>query len=279
MIDMIKRCFLNITPGTAAVVTAIFVMGTIFSFCTVSQSLGDDITFLENSSSQKGQVLEEDNQSIVVRFPKSAIKAIKKDPKKTATNNTGKIIWEKTNDSLILKIPRQFFGTSTTDTGIIKGESIEATGVPEAHSYGKIEHLNHLEEKDVSMHSVVQQNKNLRGALLKEEMGRVEGVIRWKGRPLKNGKVNISLVRYTGFSFGSLKKEFSKENKGGKEISLITKTDTLGRYAFDKAPPGFYRIYWMPEGETGWIHRLRDKPDFEVFPGKLTVQNIPDKKK
>ena len=278
MIDMIKRCFLNITPGTVAVTAAIFAMGIIFSFSPVSRCLGDEISFRDNSGLQKGQILEEDNQSIVVRFPKSAIKAIKKDPEKPATNNTGKIIWKKTVDSLILKIPRQFFRTSTTDTGIIKGESIEATGVPEAHSYGKIEHLNRLEEKDVSGHSVTQQNKNLRGALLKEEMGRVEGVIKWKGRPLKNGTVNISLVRYTGFSFGSLKKEFSNDNKGEKEISLITKTDALGRYAFDKAPPGSYRIYWMPEGESGWIHRLRDKPDFEVLPGKVTVQNIPGKK-
>ena len=59
-------------------------------------------------------------------------------------------------------------------------------------------------------------------------------------------------------------------------ISLNTQTDDKGRYAFEKVPPGTYRLYWWPDFKTGWVHRLREKPDFEVLSGKLTILNIPE---
>jgi protocatechuate 3,4-dioxygenase beta subunit len=73
----------------------------------------------------------------------------------------------------------------------------------------------------------------------------------------------------------------SGNEKGSSEsdqgISLSTQTDSQGRYNFDKVPPGSYRLYWWPDFKTGWIHRLREKPDFEVLSGKLTIQDIPEK--
>jgi hypothetical protein len=41
-------------------------------------------------------------------------------------------------------------------------------------------------------------------------MGRVEGVIAWQGKPLKNAKVKIVLESYTGFSIAALKKMLLK---------------------------------------------------------------------
>lgn len=35
----------------------------------------------------------------------------------------------------------------------------------------------------------------------------------------------------------------------------------------------------MTDAKTGWVHRMREKPDFEVIAGKLTIINIPEKKK
>jgi hypothetical protein len=56
-------------------------------------------------------------------------------------------------------------------------------------------------------------------------------------------------------------------------------TDSEGRYAFHKAPPGDYRLYRLPDMNTGWVRRLRDKPDFEVTSGNLTIAKVLEKKK
>jgi len=117
--------------------------------------------------------------------------------------------------------------------------------------------------------------------LLREETGSVEGVILWQGEPLRNREVKIVLERYIGFSLAALKEWFSAnkwESPQG-EMALETRTDSHGRYVFHETPPGYYRLYWMPDKNTGWIHRLREKPDIEVTTGNLTVENVPEKKK
>jgi hypothetical protein len=58
-----------------------------------------------------------------------------------------------------------------------------------------------------------------------------------------------------------------------------TATDAAGKYRFERVPPGEYLFYWMPDPESGWIRRLRDKPDFEVVAGGVAVLNIPAEKK
>jgi hypothetical protein len=117
--------------------------------------------------------------------------------------------------------------------------------------------------------------------LLQEELGSVQGVILWQGKPLVKGMVRIELEKYTGVSLASVKKMLSSDEKESYEtdqgISLNTQTDDKGRYAFEKVPPGTYRLYWRPDFKTGWVHRLREKPDFEVKTGRSTVQNIPEK--
>ncbi len=115
---------------------------------------------------------------------------------------------------------------------------------------------------------------DLHEQLLQEELGSVQGVILWQGKPLVNGKVKIELENYTGVSLASVKKMLSRDDKESYEtdqgISLNTQTDAKGRYVFEKVPPGTYRLYWWPDFKTGWVHRLREKPDFEVITGKLT---------
>ncbi len=98
---------------------------------------------------------------------------------------------------------------------------------------------------------------------------------------MANGKVRIELENYTGVSLASVKKMLSEEVKestvSDQGIFLATQTDSKGRYTFEKVPPGSYRFYWWPDFKTGWVHRLREKPDFEVLSGKLTIQDIPEK--
>lgn len=116
----------------------------------------------------------------------------------------------------------------------------------------------------------------------REAAGGVEGVIRWKDRPLSRGRVRIVPAKVVG----ALPHSRSKAKAGvtgapgeGKDDTLETVTDPEGRYRLERVPPGEYLFYWMPNPETGWIRRLRDKPDLEVVAGGVAVLNIPADKK
>jgi hypothetical protein len=124
-------------------------------------------------------------------------------------------------------------------------------------------------------------NMDVHHELMQEEMGRVQGVILWDDKPLKNAEVKIVLESYTGFSFAAVKKLFAADQKKSSQDGIIleTQTDSQGSYVFHKAPPGFYRLYWLPDTTTGWVRRLREKPDFEVISGKLTIADVPEKMK
>jgi hypothetical protein len=112
----------------------------------------------------------------------------------------------------------------------------------------------------------------------REEAGGVEGVIRWKERPLSRGRVMIVPAKTAGLPPES--RENARAGIAGapvkaKDDRFETETDDAGRYRFERVPPGDYLFYWMPGGETGWVRRLREKPDLEVVPGRVTVLNIP----
>jgi hypothetical protein len=259
----------------------------IISFCLFAlPCLADEIQFQNQKGSQTGIVVGEDNQSITIRFPKSAIKSVKKTVDESSATRSDQVVWEEGKDYLILKIPRQSIRIVPQKAQALapsmkqksasidlsqKGEKATLSeGPPEGIGKTGTEHFSGFPAK-----------MNAHQELLKEEMGSVEGVILWQNKPLKNRKVKIVLERYTGFSQAALKKWFSadKEKSLKNGIVLETQTDSNGRYIFHEAPPGYYRLYWMPDAKTGWIRRLREKPDIEVTSGNLTVENVPEKKK
>jgi len=115
----------------------------------------------------------------------------------------------------------------------------------------------------------------------REEAGGAEGVIRWKERPLSRGRVMIVLAKSAGLPPEA--REKARAGIAGAPVKAIndrfeTETDDAGHYRFERVPPGDYLIYWMPNPETGWIRRLRDKPDLEVVAGGVAVLNIPAEK-
>jgi hypothetical protein len=248
----------------------------IFLLCLISfPCSADEILFQNQKGPQAGIVVEEDNQSVTIRFPKTAIKSITRSGDESAPGLSNRVIWEEGRDYLILKIPRR-------SIQVLPAETLTE---PQPASSGLSQNQAAPPEKaGVSRTAKVTgspTNMNAQHELLKEEMGSVEGVIMWRGKPLQDRKVKIVLERYTGFSIAALKKWFSgdKEEASENGIVLATRTDSEGRYVFRQVPPGFYRLYWMPDANTGWIRRLREKPDIEVVSGNLTVENVPEKTK
>lgn len=116
---------------------------------------------------------------------------------------------------------------------------------------------------------------------LREDRGGVEGVIRWRDRPLSHARVMIVPVKYAGRPPVPGEKAHPVV-AGAEEVpdgSYETRTDADGRYRFERIPPGEYLLYWMPDGETGWVRRLRDHADLAVVRGGVTVLNIPEGRK
>jgi len=259
----------------------------IILFCLFAlPCLADEIQFQNQKGSQTGVIVGEDDQSITIRFPKSAIKSVKKSVDESSTAISGQVIWEEGKDYLILKIPRQSIRIIPQKTRALapsmtqKSASIDLSQKDEKATLS--EEPPEIVGKTGTEHfSGSPAKMYAQQELLKEEMGSVEGVILWQNEPLKNRKVKIVLERYTGFSQAALERWFSddKEKSLKNGIVMETQTDSNGRYIFHEAPPGYYRLYWMPDAKTGWIRRLREKPDIEVTTGNLTVENVPEKKK
>jgi hypothetical protein len=237
---------------------SVIILSLLFSF----QCFADEILFQKQKVSQTGVVVGEDDQSVTIRFPKEAIKSINRSGDEHTKPSPGKVVWEEGKDYLILKIPRRSIRVVPQKT----------------RAEGASEKIGKAETGSISGTPVKMEAHQ---ELLKEEMGSVEGVIMWQGIPLKNHKVKIVLERYTGFSVAALKQWYAVDKKKSlpDKIVLETQTDSRGRYVFHEAPPGYYRLYWMPDTNTGWIHRLREKPDIEVVSGNRTVENVPEKKK
>lgn len=224
----------------------------------VSPCLADEIIFKDQGGIQTGTVLDEDQDTVTIRFPRQRIQSIVRE-------QTGVSSSERTHDP-----------ESTSSKQLMLEEKFQRL-------QERIELLERKVGEDNKFRDLPAQAYPVKAAahnqLLQEEMGSVEGVILWKGEPLENRDVMIVLENYTGFSWASVKTVFSggEGNSSDQKITLSTRTDSQGRYVFEKIPPGQYRLYWMPDKETGWIHRMREKPDFEVIAGKLSIQNIPEK--
>ena len=90
-----------------------------------------------------------------------------------------------------------------------------------------------------------------------ENYGKVTGRMLFKGKPLPGCQVKIHMLEKWGM-FGAPKEG----------LRLETVTDENGRYLFENAHPGGYKLYWKPPGETSWIRTMKMEPEIFVEAGE-----------
>ncbi len=95
-------------------------------------------------------------------------------------------------------------------------------------------------------------------------IGTAEGQILRNGQGLAGCK--IKLIRI--LKPQSVVEMFNTIREGAE---FTTVTDEQGRYVFEKLPVGAYKLKWQLPNDTGWIRRLRDKPDAIIAEGQTTV--------
>lgn len=90
------------------------------------------------------------------------------------------------------------------------------------------------------------------------------------GRIVKFGagvaSCKVKLVRWVGMEDLS---EVYEALQSGLEFETVTDGD--GKYVFTQVPVGAYRLKWQPQGESGWLRRLSDRPEVWVEEGKVAA--------
>ncbi|MBW8000583.1 MAG: carboxypeptidase regulatory-like domain-containing protein [Planctomycetes bacterium] len=91
-----------------------------------------------------------------------------------------------------------------------------------------------------------------------------------QGQILRNGQglaeCKIKLIRI--LKPQSVVEMFNTIREGAE---FTTVTDEQGKYVFEKIPVGAYKLKWQLPNDTGWIRRLRDKPDAIIAEGQTAV--------
>jgi hypothetical protein len=93
--------------------------------------------------------------------------------------------------------------------------------------------------------------------------GHVEGRIHFQDEGVVGCRVKLVRLLESN-SFPGMFEEVRR----GVEFSAVSDAD--GRFAFRDVPCGCYRLLWQPPGDSGWIRRLREKPDARVEASKTS---------
>lgn len=212
------------------------VLGAVMVF--VVTAAADMVLLQERPNGNVGTVVEETDEYIVIKFPRSEIKLIRRDAHAADTKASLSPSPEPGRAQLFL--PQSLDSQTRTD---LKAEL-------------KTELREELKE-EITRGTM----GNFSGPA---EFGRVEGFILFRGEGLP--EYQVKLVRLT--EAASLLGVF-KEFQEGAEFE--TTTDKEGGYVFEQVPVGSYKLKWQPKGGRSWIRRLSDRPDVIVREGQTAA--------
>ncbi len=265
----------------------IWLLATSIAVSSYSMCAADEVFFKNQGAKQIGTVVEENEQGVTIIFPKESIKSITRKEGGPRPSSSRIILEDSGGAYITVKIPRQRLEAVSPEIRTAAEPAMQEPSPADHQLSEKVERLEKkvesMEKAEASQPGAAPTQGLTHEALFQEEMGSVEGVILWNGKPLKDAKVKIVLDKYTGFSVADVRKVFGgrvdEQSLGIEDVALDTQTDSKGHYSFPQAPPGFYTLFWQPDLQTGWVRRIRETADFEIVPGKLIVVNIPEKKK
>ncbi len=95
------------------------------------------------------------------------------------------------------------------------------------------------------------------------DLGWVQGKITCNEIPLTDCQVKLQILEKGGL----LTKGYHPIEGA---VAFETNTDKDGMYHLMNVPPGLYKLYWKPAGESSWVRRFKMEPDVIVEAGKAT---------
>ncbi|MBI5307946.1 MAG: hypothetical protein HZB37_06370 [Planctomycetes bacterium] len=95
------------------------------------------------------------------------------------------------------------------------------------------------------------------------DLGWVQGKVTCNGIPLPDCQIKLQILEKGGL----LTKGYHPIEGA---VAFETNTDKDGMYHVMNVPPGLYKLYWKPAGETSWVRRFKMEPDIIVEAGKAT---------
>lgn len=198
----------------------------------------------EGSEGNEVEILEEREDSFIIKVPKDEIEMIKrKRPTEIKAWQEKRILWEDSGDYITLYLPKEKvvlpedYTGEEFDSAKVLGEKLESTGVegrpPEA--------------------------------IFWKGTGRIMGRIVKQGQGLAGVKLKVVNVSYQQDLVSRL---LGPKDMRPEDLVLETVSNETGDYEFRSVPIGEYDIYWSAPDSESWYRRLSEKADITVRPGE-----------
>lgn len=197
----------------------------------------------EGSEGNEVEVLEEKEDSFIIKVPKEEIESIqRKRPTEIKAWREKRILWEDTADYITIYLPK------------------EKIVLPEEYQGDEFDSSKVFQES--LRHSAGEGRPE--AAVFWKGSGRIIGMVFKGGRPQSGVRLKIVNVSPRD----ALSRILGPDENRPEDFVLEAETDEFGRYAFDAVPLGEYDIYWSAHGTESWYRRLSEKADITVRPAE-----------